>query len=256
MTRTAKRILVLCLLCPPTAVFANSGTVYPLTPDQVDIEAGGMTAVFNGTNLTFSSAGGIYTASTQMPDGTQLPGGGVGSINDIPGTACNPSACTVVPTLAFYADASGFTITGQTVAAYDSSHTYFQNNPTATIDPNPADSATTTYLAGTYIPGSYVDQNNNIEYGELFTVTLDNVAEWTELEALYPGGGNANPLLDNPATNLLGDTVFFDFDSYVRDGDMEPYFGESPTPEPATLTLLCTGLAAGLLRKRLSGKKA
>jgi hypothetical protein len=148
--------------------------------------------------------------------------------------------------LVFNANASGFTITGQTIEAYNEELNDIANSINPATDPSA--SATTTYLSGNYIAGSYVDQNNtNIEYGELFTVVSEDQTNMNELELTFPSANGTNP-----ASNLVGDTVFFDFDSDTTDGDMEI----NGTPEPATLTLLCSGLAAGLLRRRLGRKKA
>ena len=218
MSRITAIVFTICLLSLPSAAFADP---YPFTPPSPDIEVSGpgLGYTFNGTNLNF-------TDSTTYGD--------VIVIEDLAGTPCYPSSgvCSVKPDLSFTANASGFTITGQSALNYGKSS-----------DP------TVTYLAGSYIPGSYVNQAN-IEYGELFTVTADNVAEWTALEALNPSSSGTNP-----ATNMLGDTMLLDFHTYIDAGDMEVYTGTAPTPEPATLTLLCAGLAAGALRKRLARKK-
>jgi hypothetical protein len=138
----------------------------------------------------------------------------------------------VRPDLSFNANASGFTITGQSALDYGKSS-----------DP------TVTYMTGSYIPGSYINQFNT-EFGELFTVTADNVAEWTALEEIDPSSSGTNP-----ATNMLNDTMLIDFHADIDAGDMEIYTGPAPTPEPATLTLLCIGVAAGALRKRRARKK-
>ena len=220
MSRITASFLAICLLSLPSVAFASA---YPFTPPSHDIEVSGpgLSYAFNGTNLT-------------LTDNTAY--GDVVVIEDLAGTPCYPSSgvCSVRPDLSFTANASGFTITGQSALDYGKSS-----------DP------TVTYLTGSYIPGSYINQANT-DFGELFTVTADNVAEWTALEELAPSSSGTNP-----ATNMLGDTLLLDFDAAtgIDDGDMEIYSGSAPTPEPATLTLLCTGLAAGALRKRLARKR-
>jgi hypothetical protein len=47
----------------------------------------------------------------------------------------------------------------------------------------------------------------------------------------------------------------FNKDSGVYDAAIADMTPAGATPEPATLTLLCSGLAAGLLRKRLARNK-
>jgi hypothetical protein len=172
----------------------------------------------------------------------------VEALGDVPGTWCSGAGgaeCQLGGlALVFTADSTGFQITGQTIEDYDA-----------------GTSGTTTYLSGTL--DSFTQQLNPTtglatgEYGELFTVTGDNTDEMQKLEEAFPSAA----LGTLSATNWTGDTVFIDFDaapgspqgSYTL--DMEPY--NSPAvPEPTTLTLLCTGLAAGLLRKRLARKKA
>jgi hypothetical protein len=76
-----------------------------------------------------------------------------------------------------------------------------------------------TYLSGTFVPGSFLTDNGG-DYGELFDVTTDNVAEWTALEWLEPNPGGAGS-----ATSLLGDQIALDFDSLGGGGtaDMEPW---------------------------------
>ena len=218
MSRIAASVLTICLLPRPSAASADAYTFTPPSPD-IEISGPGLSYTFNGTNLTFTD---------------NTTSGDVLVIEDLAGTPCYPSSgvCSVRPDLSFTANASGFTITGQSALDYGKSS-----------DP------TVTYMTGSYIPGSYINQAN-VEFGELFTVTADNVAEWTALEELDP---SSTGIL--PATNMLNDTLALDFHYYEDDGDMEIYTGSAPTPEPATLTLLCAGLAAGALRKRLARKR-
>jgi len=209
MSRIFARVLMVGLLSLPATAFAFTGSVYPTRPDVPDIDVSGITG---------TSAGSAFT------DGSALTLTGTAEyLRDVPGTYCNPDPCDIFPTLTFAADATGFSITGE----------------------NQENTASITYLAGSFA-GGYAE--DGVEFGELFKVTEDNVAEWSEIEYLY--GIDAGP---QGATNMLNETVFFDFDATAKDGDMEPFI---PTPEPATLTLLCTGLAAGLLRKRRARKKA
>lgn len=243
MTRTAKRILMACLFTLSTAVLAHASE-YPFTVGAVDISVNNLSIAStngSGVNETLNLTG----SAVSLPNGSILPGGQVMTIIDLPGTSCDGSICNVLPALSFTANASGFTITGQTVEAYNSSLLYSGSG----FDTNPADNATTTYLSGSFVAGSFLQSGN--DYGELFKVNVDNVAEWTALEELSP-----NIFSSVYATNLNGDQVALDFDSL--DGgtaDLEPWTATA-TPEPASLTLLCSGLAAGLLRKRLARKKA
>ena len=185
MSRITANFLTICLLALPSLAFASA---YPFTPPSPDIEVSGpgLSYTFNGTNLTFT-------------DNTTY--GDVVVIEDLAGTACYPSkgVCSVRPDLSFTANASGFSIIGQSALDYGKSS-----------DP------TVTYLTGSYIPGSYINQSN-VEFGELFTVTFDNVAEWTALEELSPSSTGTNP-----ATNMLGDTLLLDFNAAtgIDDGDM------------------------------------
>jgi hypothetical protein len=231
MTSTAKNLLVLCLFSLSTAVFAHASEYIFLPGNQVDISVNNIFIAGtngSGANETLNLTG----SSVILPNSSTLPGGVVATIIDLPGTSCFPSGCSIGLALSFTANASGFTITGQTVAAYKANS-----------------SATTTYLSGSIVPGSFLQDGSN--YGELFDVTEtpDERAEWTALEEAFP-----SIIAPGLATNLNGDQIALDFDSLDNGtADMEPYV--TATPEPATLTLLCSGLAAGLLRKRLARNK-
>jgi hypothetical protein len=233
MTRSANNILALCLFSLSATVLAHASE-YPFLPgNQVDISVNDISIAStngSGANETLNLTG----SSVILPDSTILPGGQVATIIDLPGTSCNGSQCSIGLALSFTANASGFTITGQTVAAY-----------------NANSSATTPYLSGTFVAGSFLQDGSN--YGELFDVTETpgEVAEWTALEEAFP-----NIISAESATDLNGDQIALDFDSDSGGtADMEPWTSSSSTPEPATLTLLCSGLAAGLLRKRLARNK-
>jgi hypothetical protein len=232
MTSTAKNLLVLCLFSLSTAVFAHASEYIFLPGNQVDISVNNMfidSTNGSGANETLNLTG----SSVHLPGGNILPGGNVASIIDLPGTPCNGSLCSFNgPALSFTSNASGFQITGQSVEDYKNGDVY-----TGPI----------TYLSGSFVAGSFLQEGS--DYGELFDVTTDNVAEWTALENLSP-----NLSTTVSATSLLHDQIALDF--YSLSGgtaDMEPYV--TATPEPATLTLLCSGLAAGLLRKRLARNK-
>jgi hypothetical protein len=242
MFRIIARVLAVGLLSLPAATFAFEGTVYPLT-GLPDIYVDNLTSTYNGTNLKLGG-NSVYLPLPGPPSlGTPLSGGAVEAISDVSGTWCFPSPgspplgnyespCKLGGlALAFNADATGFTITGQSIADY-----------------NAGTNGTVTYLAGTYLSGTYQDPGGANEYGELFEVTSDNVSELNQLEQTF-----ASSVGTKPATNWDWQIVAFNFNSDTGDGDMEEFV---PAPEPATLTLLCTGLAAGLLRKRLARKKA
>jgi hypothetical protein len=249
MTRAVKNFLVVCLFSLSTAVLAHASEYTFNQGNNVDISITSMTTTVIGTganNEEFYVGGNSVT----LPNNAILPGGAVTTIIDLPGTPCPATQCSLIgPALSLVVDATGFTITGQTVAAYESSVNYFNNNKGATVDPNAADNATITYLSGSFVAGSFRTDGGG-DYGELFDVTetSQEVAAWTELEK-YFGATTGS------ATNLDGDQVAFDLDK-TNEGstfDIEPW--TETTPEPATLTLLCSGLAAGLLRKRLARKK-
>jgi len=239
MSHAAKRFLLVCLLSLPTAAFAGPITVYPLT-GQPDIYVDNLTYTINYTGATATSlnlTGSSVYLPLPSPNGTLLPGGAVEAMSDIPGTACspNPGPCELGGlSIVFNANASGFTITGQTIADYKA-----------------GTNGITTYLAGTFVAGSYQNPGGLSEFGELFTITAENLSEMDLLEQTFKVVGGTT----NGATNLIGAEVFFDFDSLTSDGDMEPHV-QTPVPEPTTLTLLSTGLVAGLLRKRLARKRA
>jgi len=242
MPRIDAKVLTICLLLLPVAAFAQ---IYP-TGGEPDIFVNNLTYSLNPATGTPTSLN-LGGSSVKLPDGTILSGGAVEALGDVSGTWCSGAGgveCQLGGlALAFTADSTGFQITGQTIEDYDA-----------------GTSGTTTYLSGTL--DSFTQQLNPItreptgEYGELFTVTDDNTDEMNELEEAFPSSSGTLP-----ATDWTGDTVFIDFDaapgspqgSYTL--DMEPYNGPA-VPEPTTLTLLCTGLAAGLLRKRLARKKA
>ena len=101
------------------------------------------------------------------------------------------------------------------------------------------------YLEGTL--DAFVNGGGG-EYGELFTVTVDNNALWTALEGQTASSFTGSVVMDLHSFNPLTGGY-----QYEASADMTP---AGVIPEPATLTLLCTGLAAGLLRrKRLAQAK-
>jgi hypothetical protein len=157
--------------------------------------------------------------------------GTVESIGDALNTGCYSGECSIGPLLTFSSTSSGFTISGGTIA-----YPY----------------GTATYLAASYVPGSYLTADGG-EAGIEYLVTYDNVDQWTALEQ-YAGNNTGDT---QSATNLsVGTEMVLDYHGDATDADMTPAGPPAATPEPATLTLLCSGMAAGLLRKRLARKKA
>jgi hypothetical protein len=164
----------------------------------------------------------VFIDNISVSSNTTLSSSTVEAIVDAPATGCS-SDCDIF-NLSFSANASGFQI----------------------YDPSNSD----VYLAGTLIAGSY-DNAGGGEVGELFTVTTDNTALWTALEQSWAGPN------DHQSASSFSPEVVIDVHGDVNgtttaDLDLTP----APIPEPATFTLLFSGLAAGLLRKRLAGKRA
>jgi hypothetical protein len=162
--------------------------------------------------------------------------GSVDTINDALNTGCFYGECPYAETLVFSSNSLGFTITGNTAS-----------------DPNVY---THTYLSGSYVPGSYKTASGG-EVGIEYLVSFDDVSLWTALEqegASYLGATDTQP-----ATNLpIGTLMVFDLHSYGTGdavADMTPAGTPVVTPEPATLTLLGSGMLAGLFRKRFAGNK-
>ena len=219
MSRIAARVLMVGLLSLPMAPLAF-GSAYQLDP--------GPEPDFLVTPITGTSAGGFTSG------GNLTLTGEVQSIIDLPNTSLYyQNEDPVAPYLVFTADSSGFTITGESVE-------YFNGDVGASATP-------IVYMAGTVLSPFIEPQVG--EYGELYTVTSDDTAEMTEMENLNGSTGTA--------LNWFSDEVAVDFDASTSNLDMEPYSPPPPpaVPEPGTLTLLGTGLAAGMLRKRLARKK-
>jgi hypothetical protein len=177
------------------------------------------------------------TAMTFADNGTYatLSGGNVATIVDVLGTGCFSSACGVndpLPWAVMSADQSGFSIYNH-------------------------DDISKIYMTASLIAGSYKKEGD--EVGEEFLVTFDNLAFWNSVELYDAGLAHVVPATNLPnGTKMVLDVHLgvFDTDKGVYDAayaDMTP--AGTSTPEPATLTLLCSGLAAGLLRKRLARNK-
>jgi hypothetical protein len=168
----------------------------------------------------------IYIDNFSTQSGLNLTGA-VDSIGDAPGTGCySGGECTISALLTFTATSSGFTISD----------------------------GTTTYLSASYVPGSYILAAGN-EVGIEYLVTSNNESAWDAQELLYAGITHTQSATDMP----VGSELVFDLHNYGLGSDayadMTPAPPSTVTPEPATLTLLGSGMLAGLLRKKLAGNK-
>jgi hypothetical protein len=216
--RAVKALFIVCLLCLGTTAFAD---IFPLNPppdlfiDNINISLSGLT-------------------------------GSVETITDING--CE-SACPAGLTMFTGLDNS-FLIYG--------------------IDP------TDIYLQGTLVDGQI---GLGGEAGFLIQVLLDDNAKWSALKSSFLGydvtassfgklvAFNIHNLFFEPGDDSSGSCN----DDHGRDDDVcnvnggsddfphSRAFGDlapvKATPEPASLTLVLGGAAAGLLRKKLAGKK-
>lgn len=99
------------------------------------------------------------------------------------------------------------------------------------------------YLAG---PRITYQVDSGGEVGQLFAVTVDNNALWSLLEG-------------QPASSFGSEVVMdlhdFDTGTFAYQPNAIADLTPAAVPEPVSLTLLFSGLAAGLLRKRLAGNK-
>jgi len=178
-------------------------------------------------DMTFTDSGTYAT----------LTGGMVETLIDANGTGCTDPACPVVsnPVLPYVVMSAG------------------QNGLVIYNHEDPSE----IYLQASLVDGSY--QIAGTEVGEEFIVTSYSWSDWNSWELTDAGSAH---LIS--ATDLSGAELVLDVHLGVANGDgvyNAAYADMTPaestvTPEPATLTLLCSGLAAGLLRKRMAGKKA
>jgi hypothetical protein len=107
------------------------------------------------------------------------------------------------------------------------------------------DSSNEVYLAGSLITNSVGPGG---EAGELFSITTDDNALWSAWEGQAASSFGSEVALD-----------LHDFDSTNTSGNVQPDavgdLAPLATPEPASLTLLFSGLVAGFARKRLARKR-
>jgi hypothetical protein len=168
----------------------------------------------------------IYINNFTTQDGLNLTGE-VETIGDALNTGCYSAECPITADLTFTATSGSFTISD----------------------------GSTNYLTANYVPGSYVLDSGG-EVGIEYLVTYDNESAWNTQELLYAVSTHTQS-----ATNLpVGTEMVLDLHNYGGGNnayaDMTPAGAPAAAPESATLTLLGSGLSAGLLRKRLARKKA
>jgi len=126
---------------------------------------------------------------------------------------------------------------------------FYQNSTGFVISDGPNGTGNV-YLSGTEI-ATKVDAGGEVGY--IFDITTDNNLLWSQLESQYGG---------NQTASSFGPVVVMDYHNYGTNdatADMTPVPGPpfvTPVPEPASFTLLLSGLAAGYFRKRASAKKS
>jgi hypothetical protein len=147
------------------------------------------------------------------------------------------SASNSMQNVAFTAVAEDITDVASGCAQCFAGLTFTQSGGTFSIT-----SGNTTYLTGTLT--SFVIEAGG-EVGEIFRVTSDNIAAWTALEGAAASSFGGSVVLDLHLFNPDGSGS-----EVGADGDL------TATPEPASLTLVLAGLAAGLARKRLARKRS
>lgn len=111
-----------------------------------------------------------------------------------------------------------------------------------------SDSSSNVYLAGTEVAEEW---GSGGQFGQVFKITTDNSALWSAFEGLQPVSG-------------FGTFVALDINSIGSGGDLSgatadlaPTPGKfAVTPEPGTMTLALSGLAAGALRRKWAKRKA
>jgi hypothetical protein len=145
--------------------------------------------------------------------------GTVEGITDI--GACSAIPCSSLPPLEFIQTDNGVTDTFEVV-----------------------DISNDVYLAGSLITNAV---GAGGEAGELFSITTDATGLWSVLE-----GQPASSFGNEVALDLHDFSTTPNADETGATGDLAPL----ATPEPASLTLLFSGLVAGLARKRMAGKRS
>lgn len=121
----------------------------------------------------------------------------------------------------------------------------FSQIDNGTTDPFTISDGTNVWLAGNLITNAV---GVGGEAGELFSITTDNSALWSGLEGQTASSFGSEVALDLHFFDA-GDTSG---SQPLAVADLAP---TAATPEPASLTLLFSGLVAGLARKRIARKR-